>query len=128
MGSAVGLATKCAINVRVYQVGVYTIVDAGLISTVNLGKADVYPATSGKARAAEYLAKYYGVPLSSCALLCDDDNDLELALLVGKAYCPSIASVGFSSWRSGESSLMHWLLQCMRHGCCSCVLFVTKQP
>jgi hydroxymethylpyrimidine pyrophosphatase-like HAD family hydrolase len=63
-----------------------------------MGKADVYPATSGKAQAAAYLAAYYGVPLSSCAFMCDDDNDIELAQRVGKAYCPSISSV---CWRPG---------------------------
>jgi hypothetical protein len=35
----------------------------------------------------------FGVPASRCALLCDDDNDLELAAIVGKAFLPSIGAV-----------------------------------
>jgi 3-deoxy-D-manno-octulosonate 8-phosphate phosphatase KdsC-like HAD superfamily phosphatase len=69
------------------------VVDAGLVSTINLGKADVYPATSGKAQVAGYLARHYGVPLEKSAFICDDDNDVELAKLVGRAYCPAISSV-----------------------------------
>lgn len=84
---------------------------AVLTSTVNLGMADIYPATSGKARVAEYLAEYYGVPLAKSAFLCDDDNDVELARLVGKAYCPAVSSVRASSASVAADQTCHatWL-------------------
>lgn len=54
---------------------------------------DFYPKASGKEGAAAYLMQKFGVPAGRCALLCDDDNDLELAAIVGKAFLPSIGAV-----------------------------------
>ena len=65
----------------------------GLVSTVNLGMADVYPAKSGKANAAMHIAKHMGADIEQCAFLCDDDNDIDLAKVVGKAYLPSVSAV-----------------------------------
>lgn len=66
---------------------------AGLVSTINLGKADVYPAYSGKANAAVHIAKQMGADIKDCAFLCDDDNDIDLAKVVGRAYMPTVAAV-----------------------------------
>lgn len=65
----------------------------GLVSTYNLGKADVYPSTSGKAAAARYMMQKWGAACEDCAFLCDDDNDIELAETVGRAFLPSVSSV-----------------------------------
>lgn len=68
-----------------------------MVSTINLGKADVYPAYSGKANAAVHIAKQMGVDMKDTAFLCDDDNDIDLAKVVGKAYMPTVAAVRFPS-------------------------------
>ncbi|WIA36362.1 hypothetical protein OEZ86_007679 [Tetradesmus obliquus] len=65
---------------------------ACLASSTNLGVVDFYPKASGKEGAAAYLMQKFGVPAGRCALLCDDDNDLELAAIVGKAFLPSIGA------------------------------------
>ncbi|KAF6266171.1 hypothetical protein COO60DRAFT_1475933, partial [Scenedesmus sp. NREL 46B-D3] len=65
---------------------------ACLATSTNLGIADFYPRASGKEGAAAYLMRKFGVPASRCAVLCDDDNDLELAAIVGKAFLPSIGA------------------------------------
>lgn len=57
-----------------------------LASTFNLGCADVYPATSGKRAVAEHVALRLGIRLADAAFLCDDDNDLDLAAAVGRAF------------------------------------------
>eukprot|EP00892_Ulva_mutabilis_P006875 jgi/Ulvmu1/455/UM001_0462.1 len=64
----------------------------GLASTINLGMSDVYPAGSGKQGAAIQIAKHFNADLCDCAFLCDDDNDIQLAKVVGKAYLPSVAA------------------------------------
>jgi hydroxymethylpyrimidine pyrophosphatase-like HAD family hydrolase len=66
---------------------------AGLTTTVNLGKADIYPRASGKASAAVYVAEQFGVAMQDCAFFGDDDNDIDLSKVVGKAYLPSISAV-----------------------------------
>ncbi|KAL6774273.1 hypothetical protein ACKKBG_A24400 [Auxenochlorella protothecoides x Auxenochlorella symbiontica] len=63
----------------------------------NLGALDVYPATSGKVSAARHLAARWGADLSRALFLCDDDNDLELAAAVGRAFLPSITSESMGS-------------------------------
>lgn len=67
-----------------------------IASSTNLGVVDFYPAASGKEAAAAYLMKRFGVPAARTALLCDDDNDLLLAAMVGKAFLPSIGAVSVS--------------------------------
>lgn len=64
-----------------------------LSCTENLGVLDFYPATSGKEGAARHLMQRWGVPVASTAFLCDDDNDLALAAVVGRAFLPSISAV-----------------------------------
>ncbi len=64
------------------------------VGTHVAGTADFYPTTSGKENAARYLmARFCIEDTSKSAFLCDDDNDLPLAALVGKAFLPSISSV-----------------------------------
>jgi hypothetical protein len=56
----------------------------------NLGCADVYPASSGKAAVGAYVAQKLNCALSASAFLCDDDNDLALAARVGRAFVVSV--------------------------------------
>jgi hypothetical protein len=64
-----------------------------LSCTENLGVMDFYPAASGKEGAAQHLMHKWGVAPAATAFLCDDDNDLALAAVVGKAFLPSISAV-----------------------------------
>lgn len=65
----------------------------------NLGLYDVYPCSSGKAQAAEYIRKERkadifasGQRIKRTVALCDDDNDIELAMSLDHAYIPCITS------------------------------------
>ena len=91
-----------------------SIIPDGLDCSTNLGCVDVYPAMSGKRNGAEYLVrkllqqqseiedanvtKQQSQAPSSISLktnaycLCDDDNDIEMALASKRAYLPSITS------------------------------------
>jgi len=62
--------------------------------TFNLGVADFYPAATGKEGAAAHLLLRWGAAAAFSVHLCDDDNDLPLAAMVGKAFLPSITEVG----------------------------------
>lgn len=53
----------------------------GLSSSFNLGKADVYPSTSGKAPAVSRLMRRLHAHPKECVVLFDDDNDLGMAEL-----------------------------------------------
>merc|ERR1712244_42699 len=80
----------------------------GLASSVNLGCVDFYPAASGKKNCCAYIAKHFlslgskeekVVSISTsenilekCICLCDDDNDLEMAVACGKVFLPSVTS------------------------------------
>jgi len=66
----------------------------GLDFAENLGAVDVYSSTSGKKNAAVYLMSKFGGNTngSDSIFMCDDDNDIELAKAVSKAYLPSITS------------------------------------
>lgn len=63
-----------------------------LACSTNLGSLDVYPKTSGKLNAAKYLMNIFGANSKTSVFMCDDDNDIELALHVSKAFLPSITS------------------------------------
>ncbi|KAL4438989.1 hypothetical protein ABPG77_006926 [Micractinium sp. CCAP 211/92] len=65
---------------------------SGLATALNLGAADVFPATSGKENAARHLMQHFGAEPAECNFMCDDDNDLGLAALVRKAYLPGITA------------------------------------
>lgn len=62
----------------------------GLDSSFNLGKADIYPAASGKANAAKHVLQILGVVSSDAVALFDDDNDIELGILCGASFLPSV--------------------------------------
>lgn len=62
----------------------------GLATSFNLGKADVYPAGSGKANAAAHVLALEGVAASEAVAMFDDDNDLELGALVGRSFLPGV--------------------------------------
>lgn len=61
-----------------------------LAKAFNLGKADIYPAGSGKANAAAHILAKHGLDASDAVAMFDDDNDLELGALVGKSFLPGI--------------------------------------
>lgn len=72
----------------------------GLAQSVNLGCVDFYPSISGKRNACRYLAGKFVASdeglndlLSKRAVcICDDDNDLEMALACRHAFIPGITS------------------------------------
>ncbi|KAL3941296.1 MAG: hypothetical protein SGBAC_004319 [Bacillariaceae sp.] len=68
---------------------------AGLATSVNLSCIDIYPAISGKKNCCQYLGEKF-FPQASLSInavcLCDDDNDIEMALAVQHAYIPSLSS------------------------------------
>ena len=64
----------------------------GLSTSFNLGCLDIYPVTSGKSKAGIYLLRHFHNQPENSVLLCDDDNDLPLAAVVGRAFLPSITS------------------------------------
>mmetsp|Transcript_13692 Transcript_13692/g.29809 ORF Transcript_13692/g.29809 Transcript_13692/m.29809 type:complete len:382 (-) Transcript_13692:165-1310(-) len=81
--------------------------------STNLGCVDFYPSMSGKKRCAEYLVdKILGAGRGDAEVsletsgycMCDDDNDIELALSCREAYLPSLTSdsmkdlVGSGKW------------------------------
>lgn len=67
-----------------------TLAARGLASSFNLGKADVYPAMSGKANAARRVLDQLSVSAADAVAMFDDDNDLELGALCGGAYLPGV--------------------------------------
>lgn len=62
----------------------------GLTSSFNLGKADIYPAASGKANAARHILELNHIDATNAVALFDDDNDLELGALCGASFLPSV--------------------------------------
>jgi hydroxymethylpyrimidine pyrophosphatase-like HAD family hydrolase len=62
----------------------------GLATSFNLGKADIYPAGSGKANAAAHVLEKEGWSASTAVAMFDDDNDLELGALVGRSFLPGV--------------------------------------
>lgn len=59
---------------------------SSLQTVTNFDMVDILPVKSGKLNAATYLAKKFGVPLSRCAALGDDDNDVEMLSSLGYAF------------------------------------------
>lgn len=62
----------------------------GLSSSFNLGKADIYPETSGKANAARHILEVCQVKAEDSVAMFDDDNDLELGALCGAGFLPGV--------------------------------------
>lgn len=77
--------------------------------STNLGCVDVYPTMSGKKKCADYLVTRFlqsgedgdaQQPISlktHASCLCDDDNDIEMALACRAAYLPSVTSESIRS-------------------------------
>ena len=57
---------------------------------MNLGHVDIYPTVSGKRKAGIYVLQRLGVDASEAGFLCDDENDLELAMAVGHVFIPQV--------------------------------------
>lgn len=64
----------------------------GLACSFNLGSADFYPKTSGKANAVRHACALLGVDAARAVCVCDDDNDIDMAHAVGHAYVPGFTS------------------------------------
>lgn len=64
-----------------------------LEKSTNLGCIDIYPAFSGKRNCCEYIADKMGIGMSAESVcICDDDNDVEMALACTHAYVPLLTS------------------------------------
>ncbi|KAI2502481.1 hypothetical protein MHU86_11987 [Fragilaria crotonensis] len=72
----------------------------GIATSVNLGCVDFYPHDSGKKNCCQYVARKLCTEetvLGENALcLCDDDNDLEMALACKRAFVPGISSTSMA--------------------------------
>jgi hydroxymethylpyrimidine pyrophosphatase-like HAD family hydrolase len=62
----------------------------GLKTSFNLGKADIYPMGSGKAKAAAHVLDLKGWTPANAVAMFDDDNDIELGSFVGRSYLPGV--------------------------------------
>lgn len=93
-----GYATSFRIKFRSESAGseeeLLRLLPNGLSSSINLGMADVYPEHSGKVNVCKYLCSYFtGKDISqSCVCMCDDDNDIEMALACKHAFLPHLSS------------------------------------
>lgn len=100
----------------------------GLACSTNLGCVDIYPAMSGKRNCAEYLARKFirdngetneaeprsfssnngerggSILKTNAYCLCDDDNDIEMALACRAAYLPSVTSETIRALASSEKN------------------------
>ena len=81
--------------------------------STNLGCVDFYPNMSGKKNVCDYLLRKFldkheePISLKSHACcLCDDDNDVEMALACRKAYLPSITSESMQKLVSENSDMI----------------------
>lgn len=92
------------------QLSSYNVSEMGLGSSVNLGCVDFYPIGSGKKNCCVYLAKKFAVEengirkdfsdtecLQRAICLCDDDNDIEMAMACRVSYLPSVSSSSIAS-------------------------------
>lgn len=64
--------------------------ERGLSTSFNLGKADIYPAASGKANAAKHILQLCGWTPAVAVAMFDDDNDLELGALCNVSFLPGV--------------------------------------
>jgi len=61
--------------------------------STNLGCIDYYPASSGKRNSCSYIANLLGIDMTTESVcICDDDNDIEMALACAQAYIPRLGS------------------------------------
>lgn len=65
----------------------------GIGKSTNLGCIDFYPTVSGKQHCCQYLANESGHNLATESVcICDDDNDIEMALACSYSYIPTLTS------------------------------------
>lgn len=64
-----------------------------LDTSTNLGCIDVYHVSSGKRNCCKFIAQELGFDLATeSACICDDDNDIEMALACAHTYIPALTS------------------------------------
>lgn len=67
--------------------------EATIGKSTNLGCIDFFPAVSGKQNCCQYLANELGFSLATNSVcICDDDNDVEMALACSHSYIPTLTS------------------------------------
>lgn len=67
--------------------------EATIGKSTNLGCIDFYPVVSGKQNCCQYIANELGLNLATESVcICDDDNDIEMALACSHTYIPSLTS------------------------------------
>lgn len=67
--------------------------EAKIGKSTNLGCIDFYPVLSGKENCCQYIANELGFNLATESVcICDDDNDVEMALACSHSYIPSLTS------------------------------------
>ncbi|KAL3907718.1 MAG: hypothetical protein SGILL_008759 [Bacillariaceae sp.] len=65
----------------------------GIEKSTNLGCIDFYPVSSGKRNCCLYLADELGIDIAlQSVCVCDDDNDIEMAMACSQAYIPALTS------------------------------------
>jgi hydroxymethylpyrimidine pyrophosphatase-like HAD family hydrolase len=89
-----------------------------LQKSTNLGCIDIYPSFSGKRNCCRYIADKLGINISTeSACICDDDNDVEMALACSHSYVPLLTSESMrktmeenptkftSTWQDGRTAI-----------------------
>lgn len=78
----------------------------GLATSTNLGCIDFYPEDSGKKNSCLYIAGLFCGSsdrlASDCVCLCDDDNDIAMALACSHAYLPALSADSLASLTRSE--------------------------
>jgi len=80
---------------------------SNLACTLNLGKADVYPISSGKANAARFVLDIEKASAHESVAMFDDDNDIELGELCGTGILPGVTH---SSVIQAAQRNPHWTI------------------
>jgi len=84
----------------------------GLTTSTNLGCVDFYPKESGKLKCCQYLSGVFFPKVgavndfmaSHAVCMCDDDNDLEMAMACRHAYIPEVTSESMARMIQKEAS------------------------
>ncbi|KAA8495133.1 hypothetical protein FVE85_3374 [Porphyridium purpureum] len=81
--------------------------NGALSMSFNLGKADVYPSSSGKRNAAAYVLEVERIAAADSVAIFDDDNDIELGELVGRGFLPGVTH---ASVKQAAARNPHWTI------------------